>query len=50
MFFQAREKQALFVGAFSGTRLVEPKQGGLEVAKMLCPGMMEVNLTTVPER
>ena len=43
-FFQVQDKQALFVGAFSGTMLVEPKQGGLDVAKMLCPGMMEVNL------
>ena len=43
-FFQVREKQALFVGAFSGTMLVKPKQGGLDVANMLCPGMMEVNL------
>ena len=39
-----QEKQALFVGTFSGTILAEPKQGGLDVAKMLCPGMMEVNL------
>lgn len=39
-----QEKQALFVGAFSGIMLVEPKQGGLDVAKMLRPGMMEVNL------
>jgi len=44
-FFQVQDKQALFVGAFGGTLLVEPKQGGLDVAKMLCPGMMEVNLT-----
>jgi hypothetical protein len=43
-FFQVREQQALFIGAFSGTMLAEPKQGGLDVAKMLCPGMMEVNL------
>jgi len=43
-FFQVREQQALFVGAFSGAMQVEPKQGGLNEAKMLCPGMMEVNL------
>ena len=43
-FFQVQDKQALFMGAFSGTMLVEPKQGELDVAKMLCPGMMEVNL------
>jgi hypothetical protein len=43
-FFQVQEKQALFVGAFSGIMLVEPKQGGLDEAKMLCPGMLEVNL------
>jgi len=44
-FFQVQEKQALFVGSFSGAMLVEPKQGELNEAKMLCPGMMEVNLT-----
>ena len=44
-FFQVQDKQALFVGAFGGTLLVEPKQGGLDVAKMLCPGMLEVNLS-----
>jgi hypothetical protein len=27
-FFQVQDKLALFVGAFSGTMLVEPKQGG----------------------
>jgi len=43
-FFLVQEKQALFVGSFSGAMLVEPKQGGLNEAKMLCPGMMEVNL------
>ena len=43
-FFQVREQQALFIGTFSGTMLAEPKQGSLDVAKMLCPGMMEVNL------
>ena len=43
-FFLVQEKQALFVESFSGAMLVEPKQGGLNEAKMLCPGMMEVNL------
>ena len=43
-FFLVQEKLALFVGAFSGTMAVEPTQGALDVAKMLCPGMLEVNL------
>jgi hypothetical protein len=43
-FFQVQEKQALFVGAFTGMMVVEPKQGALDMAKMLCPGMLEVNL------
>ena len=43
-FFQVREKQALFVGAFSGIMFVETKQGTLDAAKIVCPGMVEVNL------
>ena len=43
-FFQVREQQALFVGAFSGTMFVETRHGPLDAAKMTCPGMVEVNL------
>ena len=43
-FFLVMEKLALFVGAFSGTMAVEPKQGALDGVKMLCPGILEVNL------
>jgi hypothetical protein len=44
-FFQVQEKLALFVGAFSGTMAIEPTPGALDAAQMLCPGMLEVNLT-----
>jgi hypothetical protein len=44
-FFQVKEKQALFVGAFSGIMFVETKQGTLDAAKIVCPGMVEVNLS-----
>src|SRR5262245_18379243 len=37
--FQVKEKQALFVGSFSGMLVVEPKQGALDIGKMLCPGL-----------
>ena len=43
-FFQVREKQALFVGSFSGTMFVETRQGALDAARITCPGMVEVNL------
>jgi hypothetical protein len=43
-FFQVKEKQTLFVGAFSGIMFVETKQGALDAAKLVCPGLVEVNL------
>jgi hypothetical protein len=43
-FFKVQEKQALFAGSFSGIMFVETKQGALDAAKIVCPGMVEVNL------
>lgn len=43
-FFQIKEKQALFVGAFNGLMFLENKQGDLDAAKIICPGMVEINL------
>jgi hypothetical protein len=43
-FFKVRDKQALFAGAFSGIMFVETKSNTLDAAKIVCPGMVEVNL------
>jgi len=43
-FFKVRDKQALFAGAFSGIMFVETKPSTLDTAKIVCPGMVEVNL------
>ena len=43
-YFEVKEDQALFVGAFAGVLYVETKQGTLDAAKILCPGMIEINL------
>jgi hypothetical protein len=43
-FFLVKENQALFVGAFEGIMFVETEQGALDAARLLCPGMVEVNL------
>jgi hypothetical protein len=43
-FYQVKEKQALFVGAFKGLMFVETKKGDLDAAKIVCPGMIEINL------
>jgi hypothetical protein len=43
-FFQVKEKQALFVGAFAGLMFLESKKGDLDAAKIVCPGMIEINL------
>ena len=44
-YFEVKEDQALFVGAFAGVMYVETKQGTLDAAKILCPGMIEINLS-----
>jgi hypothetical protein len=43
-FYQVKEKQALFVGALKGLMFLESKQGDLDAAKIVCPGMIEINL------
>ena len=42
-FFTVKEQQALFVGSFSGVMFVEAKQGALDAAKIVCPGLVEVH-------
>lgn len=43
-FFRVQEQLALFVGAFEGIMFVETQKGDLDAAKLLCPGMLEINL------
>ena len=43
-FFLVKEKQALFVGALKGLMFLENKQGDLDAARIVCPGMVEINL------
>ena len=43
-FYKATETLALFSGYFEGVMEVENKQGELNAASMICPGMLEVNL------
>lgn len=42
--FRTAENQALFVGGFDGIMFVANGRGPLNTAKIVCPGMMEVNL------
>jgi hypothetical protein len=44
-FYKATDNLALFSGYFEGVMEVENKQGELNAASMICPGMLEVNLT-----
>jgi hypothetical protein len=44
-YFEIKEEQALFVGAFAGVMYVETKQGAMDAAQILCPGMVEISLT-----
>jgi hypothetical protein len=44
-YFQVQEDMALFVGAFAGVMYVETKQGAMDAAQLLCPGMIEINLS-----
>jgi hypothetical protein len=44
-FYKATENLALFAGYFEGVMAVENKQGALDSASMVCPAMLEVNLT-----
>jgi hypothetical protein len=45
-FYKATDNLALFSGYFEGLMEAENKQGALEAASMICPGMLEVNLTS----
>ena len=42
--FLVGEKQALFVGGFSGVMFAASDAGGLNAANIVCPGMMDINL------
>ncbi len=42
--FRVAENQALFVGGFNGIMFAVDGRGALNTAKIVCPGMMEVNL------
>jgi hypothetical protein len=44
-FYKATDTLALFSGYFEGLMAVENKQGDLDAASMICPAMLEVNLT-----
>src|SRR5919108_1211289 len=43
-FYKATDNLALFSGYFEGVMEVENKQGGLDAAGMICPGLLEVNV------
>ena len=49
-FYKATDTLALFSGYFEGLMGVENKQEALEAASMICPGMLEVNLTTATQQ
>jgi len=44
-FYKATENLALFAGYFEGIMAVENQQGALDSASMVCPAILEVNLT-----
>jgi hypothetical protein len=44
-FYKATDTLALFSGYFEGVMEVEHKQGMLDAASMICPGMLEVHTT-----
>src|SRR5215831_4796860 len=44
-FYKATDNLALFAGYFEGVMAVENKQGALDSASMVCPGILVVNLT-----
>ena len=43
-FFQVKDKLSLFAGAFEGIMYVENQEGALDAAKIVCPGMVEIDL------
>lgn len=44
-FYKATETLVLFSGYFEGLMKAEDKRGELHDASMICPGMLEINLT-----
>jgi hypothetical protein len=42
--YQVKEKHALFAGTFEGLLFVKNKQGQLDGVKMVCPGLVEMDL------
>ena len=44
-FYKATETLTLFAGYFEGAMEAEDKKGELQAASMICPAMLEVNLT-----
>jgi hypothetical protein len=49
-FYKATDTLALFSGYFEGIMEAENKQGELNAAGMICPGMLEVSLTDGTQR
>jgi hypothetical protein len=43
-YFEVKEELALFVGAFAGVMYVETRQGAMDAAQIVCPGMIEISL------
>lgn len=41
--FQVAEDQALFLGSFERTLLVETADGGLDTTALVCPGSMTIS-------
>jgi hypothetical protein len=47
--YQVKEKHALFAGTFEGLLFVKNKQGKLDGIKMVCPGLVEMDLANRQE-
>jgi len=47
--FQVKEKQVLFAGAFEGILFVKTKTDQLDAANMVCPGLIEIDLSNKKE-
>lgn len=45
--FLVGEKQGLFVGGFSGIMFVGNGEGALNAARIVCPGMMDIDLSSM---
>ena len=47
--YQVKENHALFAGTFEGLLFVKNKQGQLDGIKMVCPGLLEIDLANHKE-